>query len=85
MQSEGVPVVDQVTGFLSLILMLRMASFMLVSYPPMIKSNPAAGNNGEQTELLKKFSELNPEAQRGAIRYVEKMRKGYRKDLTKSE
>lgn len=83
MQSQGVQVVDQVTSFITLILMIGMASYLGVTYSP--KSNPGAGNPGEQAELLKKFAELNPEAQHGAIRYVEKMRKGYEKDLTKSK
>ncbi|NVM24212.1 MAG: hypothetical protein HWN68_20840 [Desulfobacterales bacterium] len=48
-----------------------------------LKSNPGADNPGEQAELLKKFAELNPEAQRGALAYIEKMRKGYEKGLTK--
>lgn len=33
----------------------------------------------DEAELLEKFAQLNPEAQRGAIRYIEKMRKGYQK------
>jgi len=43
------------------------------------RSNGNPGKPPEQTELLRKFAELNPEAQRGAIRYIKEMRKGYKK------
>ena len=75
MQGQGVQVVDQLTSFISLLLMLGMASYLGSAYSPKSKSNP--GTPGER-ELLKEFSRLNPEAQRGAIRYIKKMRKGYR-------
>ena len=77
MQSQSVQVIDQLTSFIALALMLGMASSLGAAYSPKSKSNP--GNPGEQAGLLKKFMEFNPEAQRGAIRYVEEMRKGYRK------
>ena len=77
MQGQGVQVIDQLTGFIALALMLGMASYLGTAYSPKSKSNP--GNPGEKTELLKKFAELNPEAQRGAISYIEEMRKGYKK------
>ena len=55
--------------------MLGMASYLGSAYSP--KPNP--GNSGEESELLREFSRLNPEAQRGAIRYIKEMRKGYGK------
>ena len=77
MQSESVQIIDQLTSFIALALMLGMASSLGAAYSP--KSNPGAGNPGEKTQLLKKFMQLNPEAQRGAISYIEEMRKGYKK------
>ena len=79
MQSESVQVINQLTGFIALALMLGMASSLGAAYSPSLKSNLGVGNPGEKTQLLKKFTEFNPEAQRGAIRYVEEMRKGYKK------
>ena len=78
MQGQGVQVIEQVTSFIALLLMLGMASYLGVTYSPKSKSNPGAGDSGEQAELFKKFAELNPEAQRGAISYIEEMRKGYK-------
>jgi len=36
------------------------------------------GNQKETVELVKEFLQLNPELQRGCLRYAERMRKGYR-------
>jgi len=35
------------------------------------------GSRRENVELLKEFLQLNPELQRGCLRYAERMRKGY--------
>lgn len=75
MQGEGVQI-NQIVSLTALALMLGMASYLGAAYSSKSKSNP--GNPGER-ELLKEFSQLNPEAQRGAIRYIKEMRKGYRK------
>jgi len=37
------------------------------------------GNQRETVELVKEFLQLNPELQRGCLRYAERMRKGYRR------
>ncbi len=75
----GSPSSDQIVLLAALAVMLGTAySLDKISSP---KPNPGVGNPGEQTELLKKFMELNPEAQRGVICYIEQMRKGY-KNLT---
>lgn len=79
MQGEGIQVIDQLTSLIALALMLGMASSLGAAYSPKSKNNPGVDNPGGQAELLKKFMELNPEAQRGAISYIEKMRKGYKK------
>jgi len=72
-------VIDQLTGFIALALMLGMAFYLGLAYSPNpTKRNPKAGNPGE-SELIREFSQLNPEAQRGAIRYIKEMRKGYQK------
>jgi len=73
MQGEGVQI-NQIIQLTALALMLGMASYLGSAYSPKSKSNP--GNPGER-ELLKEFSQLNPEAQRGAIRYIKEMRKRY--------
>ena len=78
MQGEGIQVIDQLTGFIALALMLGMASYLGAAYSPNPKTNPEGGNPGE-SELLREFKQLNPEAQRGAIRYIREMRKGYQK------
>ena len=75
MQGEGVQI-NQIVALTALALMLGMASYLGSASSPKSKSNP--GNPG-QSELLKEFSRLNPEAQRGAIRYIKKMRKGFQR------
>ena len=79
MQGEDIQV-NQMVALAALALMLGVASYLGAAYSP--KSNPGVGNP-EEKELLREFSQLNPEAQRGAIRYIKEMRKGYQKDLTK--
>ena len=79
MQSQGFQIIEQLTGFISLALMLGMASYLGAAYSP--KNNPGAENPGEETELLKKFKEFNPELQRGMLSYAERMRRGYRKGV----
>ena len=37
------------------------------------------GNQRETAEMVKEFLQLNPELQRGCLRYAERMRKGYRR------
>ena len=59
--------------------MLGMASYLGVAYSPKLKSNPEAGDPGEESELVKKFVELNPELQRGALKYASEMRESYEK------
>lgn len=76
MQGEGVQI-NQIVSLTALVLMLGMASYLGAASSPKSKSNP--GNPGGQTELLREFSQLNPEAQRGAIRYIKKMRKGFQR------
>lgn len=71
---------NQIVALAALAVMTKAAYSLGKLYSPKPKSNPAAGMPGEQAELLKKFAELNPEAQRGAIRYIEEMRKGYKKE-----
>lgn len=72
--------INQIIQLTALALMLGMASYLGTAHSPKSKSNPG---NPEQSELLREFSQLNPEAQRGAIRYIKEMRKRYQKDLTK--
>lgn len=78
MQGQSVQV-DQIVALTALVLMLGMTSYLGAAYSPKLKSNPEAGNPGEQAELLKKFMQLNPELQRGALKYASEMREGYKK------
>lgn len=70
--------IDQIVGLAVLAVMTKAAYSLGKVYSPKVEISPPVKPE-EQTELLKKFAELNPEAQRGAIRYIEEMRKGYQK------
>jgi len=78
----GSPSLDQIVALAALAVMTKVAYSLGKAYSPS-RSNGNSENPKEEAELLKKFAELNPEAQRGAIRYIKEMRKGYDKDLTK--
>lgn len=76
MQSQGVQI-NQIVALAALAVMTSTASFLGKVFSPGHRSN---GNPQKpEAELIKKFMQLNPEAQRGAIHYVEEMRKGYKK------
>lgn len=77
MQGQNLQI-SQIVALAALAVMTRVAYFLGKVYSP-----GYTGSNHpkkpEESELLKEFSRLNPEAQRGAIRYVKEMRKGYQK------
>ncbi|MBA7477661.1 hypothetical protein ES707_13075 [subsurface metagenome] len=77
MQGENVQI-NEIIQLAALVLMMGSVTFLGKVFPPG-RSNGNPGKPPEQAELLKKFAELNPEAQRGAIRYIDEMRKGYKK------
>ena len=78
MQSQDIQI-DQVVQLAALAVMTNAAYFLGKVFSPGYRSNGNPGKPPEQAELLRKFAELNPEAQRGAIRYIAEMRKGYKK------
>ncbi|MBA7534594.1 hypothetical protein ES705_26843 [subsurface metagenome] len=74
----GSPSLDQIVALAALALMLGTARSLDKISSPRVEINPPVAPK-EQAELLDKFLKLNPEAQRGAIRYIEEMREGYKK------
>ncbi|GAI98976.1 unnamed protein product [marine sediment metagenome] len=74
----GSPSLDQIVALAALAVMTKVAYSLDKAYSPG-RSNGNSENPKEQAELLDKFLKLNPEAQRGAIRYIEEMREGYKK------
>jgi len=74
----GSPSLDQIVALAALAVMTKAAYSLGKAYSPG-RSNGSSENPKEQAELLDKFLKLNPEAQRGAIRYIEEMREGYKK------
>ncbi len=74
----GSPSLDQIVQLAALAVMTKVAYSLGKAYSPS-RSNGSSGKLPEEAELLGKFLKLNPEAQRGTIRYIEEMREGYRK------
>jgi len=59
-----------------------LASLLVVDSAIAMSKIGAPRKNGiqrETAELVKEFLQLNPELQRGCLRYAERMRKGYHK------
>jgi len=78
MQGESVQI-NEIIQLAALALMIGSVTFLGKVFSPGYRSNGNPGKPEGQDELVKKFMELNPEAQRGTISYIEKMRKGYKK------
>lgn len=69
---------NQLVSLLAIVLVVDAGLVMgKVSSPKVEISLPM--KSAERTDLLERFAEFNPEAQRGAIHYIEKMRKRYQK------
>ncbi|MBA7506505.1 hypothetical protein ES706_05196 [subsurface metagenome] len=73
----GIPSPEQIANLAVLGIVLSTTYSLNKVSSPKVKTRPP--NPSEQAELLDKFLKLNPEAQRGAIRYIEEMRMGYKK------
>ena len=78
MQSQGVQI-NEIIQLAALVLLIGSVTFLGKVFSPGHRSNGNPEKPKEQDELVKKFMQLNPEAQRGAISYIEEMRKGYKK------
>ena len=78
MQGENIQI-NQIVQLAALALLIGSAVFLGKVCSPGYSSTGSNHEPEGQTELLREFSRLNPEAQRGAIRYIEEMRKGYQK------
>jgi len=78
MQGQGIQI-NEIIQLAALALMIGSVTFLGKVFSPGYRSNGNPQKPEEQAELIKKFMQLNPEAQRGAISYIEKMRKGYKK------
>lgn len=74
----GSPDSNQIVSLAVLALMTKAAYSLDKISSPRVEISPQVKPE-EQVELLDKFLKLNPEAQRGAIEYIEQMREGYRK------
>jgi len=74
----GSPDSNQIVALAALAVMTKAAYSLDKISSPRVEINPPVAPK-EQAELLDKFLKLNPEAQRGAIRYIEEMRKGFQK------
>ena len=72
----GTPDIQQIVAVAALAVITKAAYSLSKSHTPKVEISPPVAPK-EQAELLDKFLKLNPEAQRGAIRYIEEMRKGY--------
>lgn len=77
MRSQNLQI-DQIAQLAVLALIVDAGYAMDRAFSPKVKANPPVKSE-EQVTLLDKFLKLNPEAQRGAIQYIEQMREGYKK------
>ena len=68
--------IDQIVNLAALALMLNTGFALDKACSPKSKSNPG---NPEESELLKEFSQLNPELQHGVLKYASEIREGYKK------
>lgn len=72
----GVPSPEQIVNLAALAIMLGAAYSLDRACFPKVESSSQVEPK-EQAELLDQFLKLNPEAQRGALQYVRRMRAGY--------
>lgn len=74
----GTPSPAQIVNLAALAVILGTAYSLDKACSPRVKSSLQVKPK-EQAELLDQFLKLNPEAQRGALQYIQRMREGYQK------
>ena len=77
MQGQNVQI-NEVIQLAALAVMTKAAYSLGKAFSPG-RGNGNSENPKEESELLKKFMEFNPELQRGALKYASEMREGYKK------
>lgn len=74
----GTPDLSQIVAFATLAVMTSTAYSLDRAFSPKVKTSPPVTPK-EQAELLREFMKLNPELQRGVLKYASEMRGGYKK------
>lgn len=75
----GTPSASQIAQLAALAIILKGGYSMDRALAPHHSSNSDPVDSNAQALLLSEFRQLNPEAQRGTIQYIQQMRKGYQK------